>query len=329
MGGEKVERFPRAARALGALGLTFTLTFAAGRAHATPPAPAPALPPATCASAEDETASRESFVAAKHAYDVADYDRAIALYLASYAKDCKRHGILPILSGAYEKAGDVELALFVLRAYLERSPAAEDRDATAEKIGNLEKRRAAKRAPAEAPPAPPPPRESAPAPREVLEEHRHTKPPWVLVGAGGVALLVSAIVIPVGLASNDGVHATDPNGNPLFEGNEPVIQRCATFGGECRAYVAGEPTNDPRYAVPDRAARERTHAATQAALASRDTTIAGLVIGGAGAFALAVGLVWHYSEPTGTFARRTASALTTLRPLLGPGLVGGGVGATF
>lgn len=325
---EKLERFRRSRprwRALVVVSATLIAsTLAPAVALAQPSLPAPA-----CTTAEDETASRESFTAGKRAYDVADYDKAISLYVVAYSKDCRRHGILTILSGAYEKTGDTESALFTLRAYLERLPTADDRDAIAEKIGNLEKRVATRRAVAPTAATGPAREPSRVAISPALEERKHAVAPWVLVGIGGVAVVVGAIVVPVGLASNDGVAATDDRGNPLFAGGEPVMQRCATFGGECRAYVAGTATDDPRYAVPDRAARERTHPATQAALAARDTAITGLVMGGVGLFALSVGLVWHYTEPTGLFAKKAASALTTVHPIVGSGLFGAGLGTTF
>ncbi len=327
---EKLERFRRPRRGWRALVAVSATLIAASLAPSVAFAQ-PSLPPPTCTATENETASRESFMAGKRAYDVGDYDKAISLYLEAYSKDCKRHGILTILSGAYEKTGDTESALFTLRAYLERSPTADDRDAIAEKIGNLERRMAARRvvAPAAATSPAREPARVAVAISPELEVRKHTVAPWVLVGVGGVAVVVGAIVLPVGLASNDGVAATDDRGNPLFAGGEPVMQRCGTFGGECRAYVAGTATDDPRYAVPDRAARERTHPATQAALAARDTAITGLVMGGVGLFALSVGLVWHYTEPTGLFAKKAANALTTVHPIVGSGVVGAGLGTTF
>lgn len=311
--------------AAGALALAFGATSAAAAER---PAPA-GYPPAACDAAADEAGARASFVAAKAAYDVADYELAVARFHESYASDCRRHGLLPILASAYEKQGDYAGALVALRLYVEREPAAEDRELVLGKITNLERRvDTQRRAEAErARPAPVAP----PAPGPKLERRGHSTAPWVVVGVGIAGALVGAVLFPVGLASNDGVVARDAAGNPLLVGGETVTQRCATFGGACVANVGGDPsrpTQDPRFAISEQAAREQTHPATQAALAARDKAVAGLVVGGVGLLAVGVGLLWHTTEPTGFFAKTLARA-PAVRPVVGPGVYGGGVGGVF
>lgn len=322
-------RAPRAARAAAAA--LVALAFGAPSALAAErPAPV-AYPPAACEAPADEAGARASFVAAKAAYDVADYELAVARFHESYASDCRRHGLLPILASAYEKQGDYAGAVGALRLYVEREPAAEDRELVLGKITNLDRRvEAQRRAAAERARPPPPPARSAP-PAPQLERRGHSVAPWVVVGVGVAGALVGAVLFPVGLASNEGVIARDAAGNPILEGGETVTQRCATFGGACVANVGGDPgrpTQDPRFAISEQAAREQTHPATQAALAARDKAVAGLVVGGVGLLAVGVGLLWHTTEPTGFFAKTLARA-PAVRPVVGPGVYGGGVGGVF
>ncbi|HRG95144.1 MAG TPA: hypothetical protein PLR99_02775, partial [Polyangiaceae bacterium] len=273
--------------------------------------------------------ARASFVAAKAAYDVADYELAVARFHESYTSDCRRHGLLPILASAYEKQGDYASALVALRLYVQREPSAEDRELVLGKITNLERRVDAQRR-AEVERSRPPP-VAPPAPGPKLERRGHSTTPWVVVGVGVAGALVGAVLFPVGLASNDGVIARDAAGNPQLVGGETVTQRCATFGGACVANVGGDPgrpTQDPRFAISEQAARERTHPATQAALAARDKAVTGLVVGGVGLLAIGVGLLWHTTEPTGFFAKTLARA-PAVRPVVGPGVYGGGVGGVF
>jgi tetratricopeptide (TPR) repeat protein len=292
--------------------------------------PAPLeYPPAACEAPADEAVARAAFVAAKAAYDVAEYELAVARFHESYASDCRRHGLLPILASAYEKQGDYPGALVALRLYVQREPSAEDRELVLGKIANLERRVDAQRRSEAARSRPPP--VASPAPAQKLERRGHTVAPWVVVGVGVAGALVGAVLFPVGLASNDGVVARDALGNPLLEGGETVTQRCATFGGACVANVGGDPgrpTQDPRFAISEQAARDQTHPATQAALAARDKAVAGLVVGGVGLLAIGVGLLWHTTEPTGFFAKTLARA-PAVRPVLGPGVYGGGVGGVF
>lgn len=305
---------------------------------------AESYPEASCTTADDEAASREAFLAGKKAYDVADYERAVDEFVLAYAKDCRQHGFLPILSGALEKQGSYEKAIDALRTYLERSPQAEDREAIRTKLKNLEKRvedaRLAKLKAVEQTSRVHVPTADLPTTRvPELEVRGHSLAPWVVVSVGGAAVVVAAILFPLGVASNDGVIARDALGNPAFENGIPVIQRCSTFGGECTAYVGdpSHPTTNPRYAISDQAAKERTHPATQAALAARDKSIAGLVVGGMGLLCVGIGLLWHYTEPTGRFASPDSvptrtdvrAILRSASPMLAPGLAGLGMAGRF
>jgi tetratricopeptide (TPR) repeat protein len=219
----------------------------------------PANYPAPCDGAQvsnaDVNRAHAVFLSGKQFLEESNYDKALGYFEDAYAIDCSVHAILPIIATAYERKGDKGEAIRALEEYLRRAPNAPDRSVVERRIKNLKDLLAHEQeatAPASSPTstatiaslvsAPPaastatssslasagsPVTESIRVP---AHDSHHTVWPWVLVGAGGAAVLVAApILYGVGhgeiasaLAKCDGKRSCPPSApaGAISEGND-------------------------------------------------------------------------------------------------------------
>ncbi|MBX3204620.1 MAG: hypothetical protein KF764_06095 [Labilithrix sp.] len=235
-------------------------------------------PCAAAVSANDSELAHQKYIAGKLDYDEANYESAVRRFRDAYALDCTKHELLIIISAAYERKGAKAEAVTALEAYVARVPSAPDIGTYRAKIENLKKQIAAA-APPPAPPAPPP-----------AEVQGHTVYPWIVVGAGVVALGVGIAVV-----------ATAPD---LPPGCDEKTKACATLPGDSpgdparRQSDAGKAVDQPRW---------------------------GTVVAVGGGVLIAGGLLWHFLEPTGP----KESAKAKLRPAVAPGYAGLALGGAF
>lgn len=244
-------------------------------------AEAPSNPYPTCnknvSPAESENA-HQKYVAGKLDYDEANYDSAIRRFRDAYALDCTKHELLIIISAAYERKGDKKEAVAALETFLARVPTSPDAGTYQTKIENLKKLIAAQ--------APPPPPPEQPKP----EMHEHSVVPWVLVGAGVVALGVGIALV-----------ATAPDLPPDCDRK---TEECIPRPGETPAQLqkrqdeAGRALGQPLWGT--------------------------VTIIGGGAL-VAGGLIWHFLEPTGP---KEKVALRP-SPAVAPGFAGVSLGGSF
>ena len=266
-----------------ALGL---LVFGTSLPASAQPAPAGAYP-AACAAASVSTAKSDEahafYSAGRALYDEANYDAALTQFRESYKRDCSKHELLVIISRSYELKGDRAEAVRALEVFLDRVKDSPDAGTHRTKIENLKKQIAAQ---------PPPP---VAAPPQVVREH--TIPPWILVGAGGAALITGTILL-----------VTAPAQPPS----------CSTSSGLC---ALKEP--DGRDISVEQQSKNQDRATAAAAMRTWGYIT---VIGGPGL--IAGGLLWHFLEPTGPVAS-SGSIKPKLTPAVAPGYAGMTLGGTF
>lgn len=213
----------------------------------------------TVSSAESERA-HAIYSAGRVRYDEKDYDAAIQQFREAYSRDCTKHDLLVIISAAYERRGDRVEAVRALRAYLERVPDSPDRRTHEKQIENLERMIREQNAA----PAPPPPPPTSTTPPPAREERSHTPYPWVVVGLGGLAIAVGAVVYAVA---------------PSLPGDCDVNSfKCVRKSGE---------SSDEFNKRQDEANR------------SQNQPTAGIIVMASGGALVLGGLVWHFLEPTG------------------------------
>ena len=180
-----------------AIGFGLLLTASSAPALAQSP-PGPAYP-AACAGASVPPAKSDEahafYSAGRAQYDEGNYDAAIAQFREAYKRDCSKHDLLVIMSRASELKGDRAEAVRALQTFLERVKDSPDAATHRTKIDNLKKQIAAQ------PPQPPP------------EVREHTIPPWIVVGAGGVAIVTGAILLVAAPAVPSNCNASDGNCN--------------------------------------------------------------------------------------------------------------------
>lgn len=210
----------------------------------------------TVTPAESETA-HQRYIAGKADYDEANYESAIRRFRDAYEKDCTKHELLIIISAAYERKGDKRETMNALEAYLARVPNAPDAPTYRTKIENL-KRQLTEQKPSS--PPPPPPAQAAPPP----EREEHTVYPWLVVGAGVVAVGVGIAVVATAPEMPPGCNADTSFCDPLPNETNGELEK--------RRDEAGRAKGQPLWG--------------------------GITIGAGGAL-IAGGLLWHFLEPTG------------------------------
>lgn len=258
--------------------------------------------PAPCDAAKvtksDVDRAHTVFLSGKQYLEESNYDKAISYFKDAYSIDCSIHAILPIIATAYERKGDRGEAIHALEEYQKRAPSAPDHEVIERRIRNLKDQQAREQpapvASATASPAPvassapapsaapsstasvaPPPSSAPPGPSP--SEGGHTAAPWIVVGAGGVAVIVGAIV----WASGSGEVSTAERDCPSHT--------CTP--GDSSDVSKG---ND-----------------------GRTLETVGWVAMGVGAAAIAGGLIWHFVEPTSPVASAAAHIVPVLAPASG------------
>jgi hypothetical protein len=183
--------------------------------------------PAPCAGTQvsnaDVNRAHAVFLSGKQFLEESNYDKALGYFEDAYSIDCSVHAILPIIATAYERKGDKGQAIRALEEYLRRVPDAPDRSVVERRIKNLRDLLAHEQetpAPSALPAATPISSTTSLVPaapvtasmatssslasaasagssatRASARDHHHTVWPWVLIGAGGAAVLVAAPVM--------------------------------------------------------------------------------------------------------------------------------------
>jgi tetratricopeptide (TPR) repeat protein len=241
----------------------------------------------------ESDAAHAKYLSGKVDYDEGKYESAIQNFRQAYDKDCSKHELLVIISRAYELNHNLPEAIKALEVYLERQPTSADAPTHKSRVASMKEKLAdeKKKAAAAANASPGGPNGGG-APGS--EGSQHTIYPWIVVGTGGAAILVGAILVVVG-ASN-------------FPAN------CTFSDNTCTANP-GETKDTASY-------RQRQDDAGKA----KGLQIGGLVVVGAGAALAVGGLLWHFLEPTGP---AKDSAKTKLTPQLGAGYGGFAITGRF
>lgn len=259
------------------------------------PAGSKDYPPAcvSVSQAQSEKA-HDLYKAGKVQYDDNNWDAAIGTFRDAYSRDCTKHELLVIISRAYELKGDRAEAIRALETYLERDPKSGEADTYRRRIAKL-KEELAKAPPAATTAAPPPSSTGAPPPPPPGGESRgHTPYPWVVVGIGGVAVLAGVVVI-----------ATTPS----------FPSGCDKEKGTCTRTA-----DDTDQSFQDR---------QEQAGRSQDQPGIGAIVIGAGVGVMAIGLLWHFLEPTGPADSSSAKTGPKLTPSVSPGYAGLTLGSSF
>jgi tetratricopeptide (TPR) repeat protein len=256
--------------------------------YAACPDPPPKLSPAQV------DAAHVVFQAGQVAYDEGDYAKAVDAFKDAYKRDCSKTVLLVFIAKAYETKGDKAEAINALETYLKRAPNAADAETIKRRIENLKAQLAAQptatatttttataTATATAPTAtatstaPPPP------------ERAHSAGPWILVGAGGAAVVTGAILLGVGLSKRSQANTLCPNGSCAIPADKPRAE----------------------------------------ALSADGTTFAniGIIVGSVGLAAVVGGLIWHFVEPTGPVKDAKLQIVPQFQPGYGGQLGYGGL----
>jgi hypothetical protein len=270
------------------------LVFAPALAHAEDE-PKP-YPECTKAPSDAETAAAKgAYQAGNASFDEADYPRAITYWEDAYRRDCTANLLLKNLARAYELYGQKRQAVVALETYLVREPTTGDKDQIQRRIEVLKKQIADEKA------APPPTGATPPVapvvpvtpalPEPAPTAHTGKRPiaPLILAGAGGVVLIVGAVVYAGGAKDVTHYESLCPNHN----------------------------CTGPN-AVTDQTA----------ANSARNKKIAGGAVAGVGAAALAGGLIWYFAQPrsaetTGSLLK------PNLTPAVTPGFAGLALSGAF
>ena len=273
------------------------LVFAPALAHAEDE-PKP-YPECTKAPSDAETAAAKgAYQAGNASFDEADYPRAITYWEDAYRRDCTANLLLKNLARAYELYGQKRQAVVALETYLVREPTTGDKDQIQRRIEVLKKQIAAEKAappptgatPPVAPvvPVAPPPPEPAPT----AHTGKRSIAPLIVAGAGGVVLIVGAVVYAGGAKDVNHYESLCMNHN-----------------------CTGTPTMS---AVSEQ----------NAANAARNKKIAGGVVTGVGAAVLAGGLIWYFVQPRA--AETTGTLLKpNVTPAVTPGFAGLALSGAF
>jgi tetratricopeptide (TPR) repeat protein len=258
-------------------------------------------------SKDDSEVAHGAYIAGKRAFDENDYPTAIQYFRDALKRDCTKYELLNIISRAYELEGNRPEAINALQVYLKRAPANDPgAEAIQRRITNLKAQQDAADASAKAaasnsasssattaptaaptaqptssnePSSPPPP------------DRGHSAGPWVLLGAGGAAVVTGIILLAIG--ENDINNSFSACGNP-----NPSSENCSNT-----------------QAAYDKQSQGNTLAAV------------GGIVGGVGVLAVAGGLIWHFVEPTGPDTKSTGHI--ELHPDARPGYAGLSLGGAF
>jgi hypothetical protein len=234
--------------------------------------PGDPLPNACEEVSKDRTdRAHETYKSGRLFLDEGQIDKAIQYFTDSYAIACNNPAILIKIADAWERKPNKAEALRHLEAFLERSKKDDpDRDTVRRRVENLRRELAA--ASSSVAPIPPPPASASSA---AASSHpavdkppphapRTSMVPWIVVGAGGAALLTGGVLTALGAKQ---VSDADKRCDPATPG-----------GRDCRNAQAVSDGN-----------------------AGRTLATVGVVVGVVGALSVAGGLVWHFvDKPKGS-----------------------------
>jgi hypothetical protein len=284
------------------------------------PAVAQTLGPSSYAPACDDSRVTKTdrdrahtvFLSGKQFLEESNYEKAISYFKDAYSIDCSVHGILPIIATAYERKGDKREAIHALEEYQKRAPAAADHEVIERRIRNLKDQVTQEQPTASAVPsltpsatssAPTPPIEAAPAasassslapsqapPEERKESGSHTAGPWILAGAGAAVLAGGVVSYAVGASKVSSAESSC--------GSNHV----------CPRSVGSGPINDGN--------------------TGRSLELVGGIVGGVGAAAVVLGLVWHFAEHPRSADTGPTTAVK-VQPIVAPSYGGLAIGGAF
>lgn len=249
------------------------------------------------ATSEDVEGARGAHQSAKQFYERAEYENAIRNWRDVLKFDCNAIGTLLNLANAYEKLGDRQNAIFALETYIKRVPEGTDVSKIEARVQNLKElqAKAAAAASASVTAAPsattPPPPPSATTPPIMVKPHGAA--PFVVVGIGAAAVVVGAIMIPIGNGNINDAKCYDSGANGV---------------GYCKTQEQVDQAN------------------------SGNTTVrAGSVVLGIGAAAVVGGLAWEFlaNAPAPKKDDKPTTGRVRFSPTFGPGMNGAVVHGTF
>ncbi len=258
-------------------------------------------PECTKAPTDSETAAAKgAYQAGNASFDEADYPRAITYWEDAYRRDCTANLLLKNLARAYELYSQKRQAVVALETYLVREPSSGDKDQIQRRIEVLKKQIASEKV-APAPTgtqtpatttAPPPPPPATNEPIADADGGKRPILPLIVAGGGGVVLIVGLVVY--GSAAKD----------------------VKNFEAQCPNHYCG--TGAAAVTLQNEAN------------SARSKKIAGGVVAGVGAAAVAGGLVWYFLSPRSS-ATTTAGTLTRphVDPALTPGFAGVALSGAF
>jgi hypothetical protein len=251
------------------------------------------------ATQEEVDGARGAHQAAKQFYERAEYARAIQYWRDVFNFDCNAIGTLINIANAYERLGDRQNAIFALEAYIKRVPEGTDVSKIEARVQNLKELQAQAASSASAAPSAtaatssttPPPPTSATTPPIMVKPHGVA--PFVTVGIGAAAVVVGAIMIPIGKGNVDDAGCS--------ASGKPGVGWC----------------ND--------------QAAVDLATSGNTTIRAGSVVLGIGAAAVVGGLAWEFlaNAPAPQKSDKPATGRVRFSPTFGPGMNGAVVHGTF
>ena len=267
-------------------------------------------------SKDDSEVAHGAYIAGKRAFDENDYPTALQYFRDALKRDCTKYELLNIISRAYELEENRPEAINALQVYLKRAPANDpSTEAIQRRVVNLKAQQdaadasakaaanaaASGSAPATASASAEPSATSTSEPPPEAPKRGHTVAPWILAGAGVVAIGVG---IPLAIIGSNNITSADNQITLLGCTQDPNVCQDATNKG-----AAAGLANGPR---------------------NNGSIEEGIGIGliGVGAAAVVGGLVWHFIEPTGP-ADSSQKAKLTLRPDSRPGYQGVTVVGTF
>ena len=277
--------------------------------------PGDALPGACPMNPDKRDRAHETFITGKTFFDRGERDKALQYYTDAYTIDCSAHFLLVKIADIWELKGNKQESLRILEEFMARTKSSTERENASlrepvqVRIDNLKKDLAAATPTTSAAPlattaptttastqptttATAQPTSTATTPPET---GGHSLAPWIVAGVGGAALVTGGVLTFVGAGK---VSDADKNCNP----NPPGSRQCTN-------QVAIDSGNSGR---------------------SLETV--GVIVGAVGLAAIAGGLIWHFTEPTGPAKEATSgqgARVTRVTPDVGPGHAGLSIGGRF
>lgn len=272
--------------------------------------PGESLPGACPMNPEKRDRAHETFITGKTFFDRGERDKALQYYTDAYTIDCSAHFLLVKIADIWELKGNKQESLRILEEFMARTKTSTERENASlrepvqVRVDNLKKDLAAATptttatTPATtsataAPTATTPPTSTATAATTTTpapEGGGHSLLPWIVVGAGGAALVTGGVLTLVGAGK---VSDADKNCNPNPPGSRQCTNQTAIDNGN----------------------------------SGRSLETVGVIVGAVGLAALAGGLIWHFTEPTGP--KQEPGPAARLTPQVGPGYAGVSLGGRF